>query len=187
MSGETPPKRGDKFAALSNTNRVKENPRRDKFAAVQQQKIIDEQQQHRQQTLDRCRQRDAAHQQIDAAEAKVTQLMDLASQTALALSQQAAGEASHVDLIATQKQYHVLLKEIHDLLAPHADLVKAYKPPERVNQMYLERVERRIAESKVSLLQEMLQQSGVDAVELSNESNDKKRKVDETYMKLQLG
>jgi hypothetical protein len=181
-----PAKQRDKFAALAaaaaaaaagNTttttttttvNRVNtEHPRRDKFAAVQQLKISDNRQQQAERLRQRCLQRDAVWNDIDTAEAHVTKLLHLASQTALALSQQAAGTSatsSIIDLRETQRQYRETIQEIHRLLSPHADLVQAYRAPSHVNQMYLERVEQRIAESKLELLQELLHQSGVAIV-----------------------
>jgi hypothetical protein len=155
-------------AAATAVNRVNtEHPRRDKFAAVQQLKISDNRQQQAERLRQRCLQRDAVWNDIDTAEAHVTKLLHLASQTALALSQQAAGSSSNnsntsiIDLRETQRQYRETIQEIHRLLSPHADLIQAYKAPSHVNQMYLERVEQRIAESKLELMQELLHQSGV--------------------------
>jgi hypothetical protein len=160
--------------AATSVNRVNtEHPRRDKFAAVQQLKISDNRQQQAERLRHRCLQRDAVWNDIDTAEAHVTKLLHLASQTALALSQQAAGSnssnsatstSSIIDLRETQRQYRETIQEIHRLLSPHADLVQAYRAPSHVNEMYLERVEQRIAESKLELLQELLHQSGVVVV-----------------------
>lgn len=46
------------------------------------------------------------------------------------------------------KDYQSTVEQIHALLAPHADLVKAYQAPTRLNRMYQARVELRLAEEK---------------------------------------
>jgi hypothetical protein len=54
------------------------------------------------------------------------------------------------------KDYQSTVEQIHALLAPHADLVKAYQAPTRLNRMYQARVELRLADEKQNLLQEFL-------------------------------
>jgi hypothetical protein len=54
------------------------------------------------------------------------------------------------------KDYQRTVEQIHALLAPHADLVKAYQAPTRLNRMYQARVELRLADEKQNLLQEFL-------------------------------
>jgi hypothetical protein len=154
MSSPPPPKQRDKFAALGGGGGG---------GGAERKKISDDRQQQTERLRQRCLQRDAVWQDIDNAEAHVTKLLHLASQTALALAQQAAGTDTSimVDLRETQRQYRETVQEIHRLLSPHADLVQAYKAPSRVNQMYLERVEQRIAESKLELMRELLHQAGV--------------------------
>jgi hypothetical protein len=54
------------------------------------------------------------------------------------------------------KDYQSTVEQIHKLLAPHADLVKAYQAPTRLNRMYQARVELRLADEKKQLLSEFL-------------------------------
>jgi hypothetical protein len=68
-------------------------------------------------------------------------------------------KASSSQVTAIQKcmkDYQSTVEQIHALLAPHADLVKAYQAPTRLNRMYQARVELRLADEKQNLLQEFL-------------------------------
>jgi uncharacterized protein YeaO (DUF488 family) len=48
------------------------------------------------------------------------------------------------------------LAHLHAKLAPHADLVKAYQEPQRVNRMYQARIEEGLARQKKELLSRMV-------------------------------
>eukprot|EP00977_Amphora_coffeiformis_P013968 scaffold3821_cov173-Amphora_coffeaeformis.AAC.7 len=52
--------------------------------------------------------------------------------------------------------YRETLNTIHDKLAPHAELVQAYKEPQRINHMYQARIEEGLARQKKELLSGML-------------------------------
>ena len=160
----------DKFASMAaahshEASSTEEAPgsnraRRDKFAAVQQQKKVDDVHKKKQAVIDKCRQRDQVWKDLDTAEAAVTRLLQLAEQTASILAAQTA-QALHPDdddssssLQTLPLQYQETVNEIHTLLKPHAAHIKAYVAPTRVNRMYLQRVEHRLAESKLRLLQE---------------------------------
>jgi hypothetical protein len=134
--------------------------RRDKFAAVQQQKKVDDVHKKKQAVIDKCRQRDQVWKDLDTAEAAVTRLLQLAEQTASILAAQTVRNL-HPDeddnssrLQTLPLQYQETVNEIHTLLKPHAAHIKPYVAPTRVNRMYLQRVEHRLAESKLRLLQE---------------------------------
>jgi hypothetical protein len=168
-----PPKR-DKFASLksgrqseeaggdSTSNTAVTVRRGDKFAAVRQQKQVAEQQTKQQALLDKCRQRDQVWKDLDTAEAAVVRLLQLAEQTASILAAQTSIPSSESsnhntmsNLVQIQSQYQEKVHEVHSLLKPHAAFVRAYQAPARVNAMYLQRVELRLADSKVRLLEQL--------------------------------
>lgn len=178
----SPPPKRDKFASLA----AREGggmPKRDKFSAMAATaaksgpsvstesndnddaaaaKALELERQARQsELLKRCHQRDSVWQDLDLAEAKTIQLLQLAETTAIALAEKTMtnDDASSVDMSDLQRihsQYQQTVVEIHSLLKPHADLVQAYKAPTRVNRMYLQRVELRLADAKRSLLQDFI-------------------------------
>jgi hypothetical protein len=106
------------------------------------------------------------------AEAQTIQLLQTAQTTATHLAAAASynnnsdndsksdpDKASGSQVTAIQKcmkDYQSTVEQIHALLAPHADLVKAYQAPTRLNRMYQARVELRLADEKQNLLQEFL-------------------------------
>jgi hypothetical protein len=168
-----PPKR-DKFASLksgrqseeaggdSTSNTAVTVRRGDKFAAVRQQKQVAEQQTKQQALLDKCRQRDQVWKDLDTAEAAVVRLLQLAEQTASILAAQTSIPSSESsnhntmsNLVQIQSQYQEKVHEVHSLLKPHAAFVRAYQAPARANPMYLQRVELRLADSKVGLLEQL--------------------------------
>lgn len=154
----------DKFASMASAQAAEEgNPvRRDKFAAVQQQKKVEDVHKKKKLIADKCRQRDHVWKDLDAAEAAVTRLLHLAERTADTLAVQTGQAQSHDSLSTSllmdiQSQYQQSVNNIHALLEPHAEHIKAYAAPTRVNRMYLQRVEHRLADSKLRLLQECMQ------------------------------
>jgi hypothetical protein len=90
------------------------------------------------------------------------QLLKFAETTATSLSDMALcvneedvkNGMNHLQSI--QSQYMKTVSEMHSLLKPHAEFIQAYQAPTRMNRMYLQRVELRIAESKRSILEEFL-------------------------------
>lgn len=151
----------DKFASM--TAAASAAPRRDKFAAVQQQKLTDNLKLQRQALLDRCDQRAAVWKDLEAAEAAVTKLLDLSARTVDQLVEQTTKSIGNdvdttEDLSQIQTVYRDTVADIHRLLSPHSDLVQAYKAPTHINRMYVQRVEHRLAESRLELMQELLLQ-----------------------------
>jgi hypothetical protein len=127
----------------------------------------------------RMDQRDNVWSDLCKAEAQTIQLLQTAQTTATHLAAAASyssstdndadatakassGEdapASRSQVAAIQKcmkDYQSTVEQIHKLLAPHADLVKAYQAPTRLNRMYQARVELRLADEKKQLLSEFL-------------------------------
>jgi hypothetical protein len=192
-SASAGPKRADKFASLQNATAIATTVRKnrgDKFAAVQQQKKVAERQNKQQELLDKCRQRDQVWNDLDTAEASVIRLLQLAEQTTSLLAQQSlepitASSDADMDtdadsimsrLEGLQSQYQQTVHQVHSLLAPHAEFVKAYEKggttastaaaaaaaasttgtsTSNINPMYLQRVELRLADSKVRLLEKL--------------------------------
>lgn len=155
----------DKFASMAAAAAAA--PRRDKFAAVQQRKLDDELKQQRQALQARCHQRDAVWDDIAQAEAAVTQLLELAARTVDGLVQNTTAAGGGDDtgdnnndnndpLWRVQAEYRDTVANIHRWLSPHAHLVQAYQEPQHVNRMYVQRVEHRLAESRLELMQELM-------------------------------
>jgi len=188
------PKR-DKFASLAAASSKESTPtaattattqtinpqprRRDKFAAVQQQKTVADELQAKRAIRERCQQRDAVWNDLDQAEAAVVRVLQLAQQTATALVQQTTeqqDETQWLVLQQLQQDYQDgVVQDIHDRLAPHAEHVVAYQAPQHVHQLYLSRVEHRIAVSKRDLLQEWIladQETDDEATTMSQTNND---------------
>lgn len=153
----------------ANVQQQQQQPRRDKFAAVQEQKRVVMEEQQRKTLDERCRQRDMVWQDLDRAEINVLEVLQLAQATSELLSQKTVEETtttatttnnnnkeSELDLEELVRKYQDRVSEIHSLLKPHAQHVVAYKAPDDVNRMYLQRVEHRIAASKRDLLRDLL-------------------------------
>jgi hypothetical protein len=185
-ASQIPPKR-DEFASLNSGRQSEEAGgagtkntavavrRGDKFAAVRQQKQVAEQQTKQQALLDKCRQRDQVWKDLDTAEAAVVRLLQLAEQTASILaaqtttpSNESSSNNTMSNLVQIQSQYQEKVHEIHSLLKPHTEFVRAYEAPARVNPMYLQRVELRLADSKVRLLEQLNENLSEQTTELSS-------------------
>jgi hypothetical protein len=93
----------------------------------------------------RCQQRDAIYADLDQAEALVIQLLQVAQDTATALSSNQEVSVS---------QYQSTLQHIHALLQPHAQYVQAYQAPSTTTRMYQTRVEWRLAVEAQEILQD---------------------------------
>jgi hypothetical protein len=192
------PKR-DKFAALasavsgSSTDVVSHGIIAAPEALRQEEQDVAKEEQQRLFAL--CQQRDSVWNDLDLAEARAMHLLQLAEKTTTSLADMTFcvndNEVNNgMELLQTmQSDYMTTVSEIHSLLKPHAEFVKAYQPPARVNRMYLQRVELRIAESKRSILEELLRlqqlegqdksfQDRGDGVVATNEDDRKPEAID---------
>jgi hypothetical protein len=98
--------------------------------------------------------RHAVWHDLDRAEASVMHLLQAARTTARQLAASVSNAESNAGATLTDSasDYFQALQSIHDLLAPHADLVQAYTAPQRPALMYQARVERRLAQDRRALL-----------------------------------
>ena len=83
--------------------------------------------------------------------------------------------------------YREALTTIHDKLAPHADLVKAYKEPQRINHMYQARIEEGLARQKKELLSGMLQLEEKQQTLSQQHQNESNATQDDTTRKRGIG
>ena len=157
----------------------------DKFAAVLIQKQVEDQNQQRQRLMELCAQRDSIWNDCDMAEDAVTDLLKYAEQTAILLSKNTTVNSTDSDAIKKSKEqlsklihdYQSSVVQVHDLLAKHSHHVQAYKSNvqrhgelmhrgssttsnnntvQSNNNMYTQRVEHRLAETKRQLIQDLL-------------------------------
>lgn len=157
------PKR-DKFAALaSSAGTGGSNDMMDIDTKMTSKQLQEDTERRKQEELVAlCQQRDSVWNDLDLAEARAMQLLKLSETTATSLADMALcvnddevkNGMNHLQII--QSQYMQTVSDIHSLLKPHAEFVQAYQAPTRMNRMYLQRVELRIAESKRSILEEFL-------------------------------
>lgn len=198
MSTETPKR--DKFAAMSARSGDNEPQRkRDKFAAIasrgedsSKRDKLSAMAAHREETMttvkaetDECKavketqatewktrieEQNQVWSDMDKAEASTIHLLKVAQQTAEALAQN-----EMTQLHELSQKYRDTLQTIHDALAPHAALIRAYTLPSRINRMYQARVELQMAEQRRDLFRELLR------IEKNDENHDSslKRKRDE--------
>ena len=152
-------------------------PRRDKFAAVQQQKTVHDREQKKKVVQERCQQRDSVWDELDEAEATVLQVLQLAQQTAQVLAhktteehfldnddeedaeEEEEGPMTPQLLRSLAVDYQKGVSKIHRLLSSHASHVVPYEASTATNRLYLQRVEHRIALSKRALLQQLVQEA----------------------------
>lgn len=157
----------------------------DKFAAVLIQKQVEDQNQQRQRLMELCAQRDSIWNDCDMAEDAVTDLLKYAEQTAILLSKNTTVNSTDSDAIKKSKEqlsklihdYQSSVVQVHDLLAKHSHHVQAYKSNvqrhgelmhrgssttsnnntvQSNSNMYTQRVEHRLAETKRQLIQDLL-------------------------------
>jgi hypothetical protein len=175
------PPRRDKFASMASRQQTGAGgPTSDAVTTAvdatldqSQQEAAEKRNRSLQQRMD---QRDAVWSDLCKAEAQTIQLLQTAKTTATHLAAAASYNNSNSDGAAAKassepdkpsgsqvtaiqkcmKDYQSTVEQIHALLAPHADLVKAYQAPTRLNRMYQARVELRLAEEKRQLLSEFL-------------------------------
>jgi hypothetical protein len=171
----------DRDTNTTNTHTTKTTQRtttNDKFAAVQQRKQVDDQNQQRQRWIELCSQRDSIWNDCDLAEHAVTDLLKYAEQTATLLSKNTIASSINADSYMKSKEqlsqlihdYQSTVVQVHDLLSKHAHHVLAYKSNiqrhgETISNgsnnntstsMYTQRVEYRLAETKRQLIQDLL-------------------------------
>mmetsp|Transcript_13893 Transcript_13893/g.20506 ORF Transcript_13893/g.20506 Transcript_13893/m.20506 type:complete len:284 (+) Transcript_13893:60-911(+) len=186
------PKR-DKFASMAQRNA---KPKRDKFASMRQtqhdkstglsqdsdqKKKIDSTSElvlTSERLKKRINQRQKIFRDLEKAEGHTWNLILLAGETARNLTNLKVEESNN-DLSELSKKYRDTLQNIHSLLCPHADFVKAYQnhqEEEETKNMYAARVETRLSQEKRNVIQEFLR------LEKQNEdngaSNHKKRKLE---------
>lgn len=172
------PARRDKFASLAATatsasfNDVGNNPqpRRpvvDKFAAVQLQKQIDDLKQIRASTIELSEQRNGILADCETAEDMIVTLLRFVEQTATIYSDNTRWQIETPEIRSSREDFANLLDgyqgalvEMHGVLSKHAPHVKAYKSNEAeqvdTNSIYIQRVEHRLADTKVALMQDCL-------------------------------
>jgi ABC-type transporter Mla subunit MlaD len=114
------------------------------------------------------RQHQRAHvwKDLDDAQGLVLDLLEHAQQTAATLAAHTSTAAEDADddangsLVSITRRLAARTREtlahLHAKLAPHADLVKAYQEPQRVNRMYQARIEEGLARQKKELLSRMV-------------------------------
>lgn len=140
---------------------------------------------------------------LETAESFVLDLLDQAQQTASVLARQTSDPSNNDEdemnddddddddgengfLSTTSKLanlYRETLSTIHGKLAPHAELVQAYKEPQRINRMYQARIEEGLARQKKELLSGMLQleqtHNGSSSSTGADEEPNRKRGIDQ--------
>ena len=143
-------------------------PRRDKLASMAESKnqssAADEmkrQEEERQKLKERCQQRSLVWKDLDRAQAKTIQLLDIAQETTQLLGSTDDGN-SYPRLSTLSNEFSETLQELYGTLEPHAHFVKAYtndneESEQMSNRLYSSRVDMRIAQSRKTLLQEMVE------------------------------
>jgi hypothetical protein len=188
VAAATAPKR-DKFAALgqrAETKASSSSPQEDEETARKNRTALSEQ---------RKKQRAHVWQDLDDAQDLVLDLLEHARQTAITLAEhtttKAQDDGDATSLVTTTRHLAALTREtlasLHGKLAPHADLVKAYQEPQRVNRMYQARIEEGLARQKKELLTSMValeRQANqttavVDSTENVDDGESRKRKLDQ--------
>jgi hypothetical protein len=179
------PVRRDKFASMAaaassaSFDEASDNPQArrpvvDKFAAVQLQKQIDDLKKIRESTIEISKQRDGILADCDRAEDMVVKLLRFVEQTATIYSDDARWKIETPSIKLSRENfsnvlggYQEALVEVHALLSKHAPHVKAYKNilAEQVDtkSIYVQRVEQRLADTKLGLMQEYVMQDYVSA------------------------
>lgn len=170
------PKR-DKFASMAQTQRGKaQNSSKDTDKANK----IDSHPEVTSEMLKRkIIQRQKIFRDLEKAEGHAWNLILLAGESAKNLTNLKVEENCNA-LSDLSKKYRDTLQNIHSLLSPHAQFVKAYQnhqEGDETKNMYAARVETRLAQEKRNVIQEFLR------LEKQNEnhgaSNHKKRKLEE--------
>ena len=136
----------------------------DKFAAVQLQKQIDDLKQIRESNIELSKQRDGILADCETAEDLIVTLLRIVEQTSCMWSDNARWyiEAPSIkscrgELDKLSDGFQETLVELYGNLSKHATHVKAYKNDEAdkidTNSIYIQRVEQRLAETKLRLMQ----------------------------------
>lgn len=189
-SGATPvasvPKR-DKFASMAQGTTA---PKRDKLASLAQQqnpqipavapvepKPSNENQMK--QLKKRTQQRQRVLAELERAEGHTWNLIQLASQTAKNLTELKVNDEEDT-LSDISSKYRDTLQRIHSLLSPHAKFVKAYQNHQETSDasnMYAARVEKRLAQERRYVLEELLSQEKQEAMDIANTNKRKHEKT----------
>ena len=169
------PKR-DKFAAMASRPETTRSSSMDEKAGEGESSKQQKEQTQFQEWETRKNQRAVVWKDLEDAEKFVLQLLDQAHETAVVLAKRTSDSQSIIlkrqddemeeddedgTLAATSQRlasmYRDTLNTIHGKLAPHADLVQAYKEPQRINRIYQARIEEGLARQRRELLAGMLQ------------------------------
>jgi hypothetical protein len=172
------PARRDKFASMAaalssasfddaGDNPQSRRPVVDKFAAIQLQKQTDDLKHIRERTVELSKQRDGILSDCDTAEDMIVKLLRFVEQTATVYSDDTRWQletpsikSSREDFANVLGGYQEALVEVHGLLSKHAPHVKAYKSKESeqvdTNSIYIQRVEQRLADTKLELMQDFM-------------------------------
>lgn len=171
------PKR-DKFASMAQGTTA---PTRDKLASLAQQQhpqipavasveLKPSNENQVKQLKKRTQQRQKVLAELEKAEGHTWNLIQLASQTAKNLTELKVNDEEDA-LSDISSKYRDTLQRIHSLLSPHAKFVKAYQNHQETSDasnMYAARVEKRLAQERRYVLEELLSQEKQEATDIAN-------------------
>lgn len=109
---------------------------------------------------EKCEQREKLWKDLEEAEVHILDVMDYAQQTVECFARQAEGDTTTAGPTEIQKlssQVQQCIRQLHDKLAPAAQFIQAYQPPERINKLYQVRVEEGLAVQKEKVLKGLVE------------------------------
>ena len=167
MTDPSPPRRGDKFAALQQQqHQAAAAPKRDKFAAMQSrsenetitvsgcspQEVVDSK--HAEASKLQNKKFSKVWSDLQLAEAATLRLLRVARDTAESLIHADTLDPDNPQQDAPPiDDFVTTLQQVHSLLSPHAHFVKAYQAPTEPNKTYLAKVELGMARQKRNVIQ----------------------------------